>query len=415
MNRLTLLASMAFLLCASSFAAGDAEWQSGVNALNSARREVNANSGALRKAGVNVGRLQQQISMAERQLERARWEMMKANQSYFQNSTRTNILNQYDIFKSNSAFSSTGKLHLVPVPNFVDMGMSNAFSAHGTLVKSAPLCEINPTIPFRPMRSPEEVLKDHSSLTQPQPTAGQAISSLKTIPPPSQASAGSSSLGVIDPNAVSSMTPSSGPGSLGVIDPNALKAGNPVYNMKTTAPPLPQSTSTYTPPPPATTGNYDVITSNSTKVNGYNLLPPEKRNPDNVNVSGFIEGETPLAKGKLSVGTGGVDLEAGKQISPIEGSIGKHWDWNGDSSVVRKLGTNVDIPFPMASVSVGANRSWSSTGENVDAIEVGVSKGFKIPLKSVEAKAGVNVSFEWKDIDDPSERVSQLYGPYKTK
>ena len=415
-----VVALLPLALSCVGFAGGEAEWNDGVKSINQLRGEVNRNSSDLRKAGVNVNALNQQLSLAERQLQQARFQMWKANQNLFQNSTSAGILNQYDIFRSSSVFSSDGKLHLIPSAPIIDMGMSNAFSSNGTLVKSSSLYEVAPSIPFRPMLSPEEMLRANSSLGGSSPiTPGGGMPSHS---PQQSATAGKAS---------------SQDFSFGVIDPSVLKAGDPAPpSLKISAPPLPVS-APLPPREPLTTGNYDVISSDGTKIsNGYNLLPPELKNPDNVNVSGYGEVDVPGIKGKLSIGTGGVDLEGGGSLEPgkksmlgmllensgsefgLEGSKGKHWDWSGDSSTFVKTGPSFEIPIsPYVDFSAGAGRSWSSKGETVDSIEAGLSKGFKLPLapKSVKGKAGVNVSLEWKDIDDPDAGKSKLYGPGITK
>jgi hypothetical protein len=260
------------------------------------------------------------------------------------------------------------------------------------------------------MRSPEEVLRANTGIAGVQ-APGSPIDDLKIYAPPS----------LETPRSKESASST----SYGVIDPNALKADDPRYDLKISAPPLPKGESKpYAPPEPPTTGPYEVVGSNNTKVvSGSNLLPPEPRGPDKIGVAGYGEVEALGAKAKLGYGTEGLEWEhGGGKI--LEGSASANWDRAWSPSVSGKVGVAGEIPLSLTGksslsnyfVTYGAGRSWSSEGETMNYLEVGGGREVKvIPFGpyAVKAKVGVNFTGEWK-ADAPEEPNSKLYGPLKT-
>jgi len=296
MNAKRLLALAAFssiALCAAWLhAAGEAEWNAGVQSLNSVKKEINQNSGTLRKAGVNVSDLQNRISQLESEMSRLRAQMARSNSSFMQNSYKP----------SNFLISpvNSGK-NLVPVPWMVDMGLSNPFTGSSKLAPSGHLVDVSPSGDgFRPFRSPEEVLKDYTGYSKPEskskapsdpviglakpPGAGgspagnpsQASSSVQgggvfnspgLVSPATVAgnNASPSGYGYVNPASISANNTSAG--GNGVVNPAAVSGnftpqyslGSPISGpstgptatkdplVKTAPPPLPE------PPPPPTT------------------------------------------------------------------------------------------------------------------------------------------------------------------
>jgi len=218
---LALTAFSALALCAARLqAAGEAEWNSGVQSLNSVKKELNQNSGTLRKAGVNVSDLQNRISQLESEMNRLRAQMARSNSSFLQNSYKPN----------NILFSPlSGDKHLVPVPWMVDMGLSNPFTGSSKLVPSNHLVDISPSGDgFRPFRSPEEALKDYTSYSKPEPKPKTSDDSAAGLAkPPGAVSAGGSSPG----NPIAPQGPNSVQGgglfnSPGVVNPAAISGNN---------------------------------------------------------------------------------------------------------------------------------------------------------------------------------------------